>query len=1467
MYTSILRVLCVFALIFSISANVQAQIQTSTYNDKLVKSNSIVVKYDNTFTGLKGKSVNPLVLLNDYRAKASGAVVTTRLNNQNVEEWEISGDIKTTLRELNAIPGVSAFPNYVFEREDLTPEAIDQSSVGGSNYTRIHLSEKIGSLSTTGAVVNTFEFDPTIYFQNFDDSAEVADHFNAIDYDSSGVNWTRVPDDFNGGWKMELKNLTGSDTLVNAELVGPSFDLTGMDSTESLVFSADLYFEHFSDSLVTYVWFNKNTGGYGLSGGLGGNLGEDFSWDISEFIGDTLTISFQVVDYNMVPDQAVLMNVDNFEITNFPTDDEFLFLQYALNNDGSFRPGYSVPGADVSAFNAWNKTTGSDDVVVVVFDDGVDFYHPDLMNQAWVNPGEDLNGDGFISGDEWNGVDDDGNGYPDDFWGWSAVYDDNSFINPGSFHGTHVAGIIGAEGNNGIGVTGVSQNVSMISVMIFDEFGRTDAISIMRGYDYISTLLAQGVDVVAVNQSWGGGRYLDLESDQQYIDVMTQYAWDHASYGTAWVVSAGNSARDRDEVPFYSIPNNIQSPNIITVASTDDADNMSGFSDFGVRTVDIGAPGTFIASTFPNNGYVYLSGTSMAAPQVAGAMALAKSLYPDESGMDIMVRVLAGADYMAQFDGVFGEGGRLNAFNTLSGEAFESGLLASHGTATFHRTYVDGDAYTAVGFVNNTDADVNVTGLSFSGANASAFSADGFEAKTIPAGGAYSVAIAFNNDGSLEELTATTTITTSGGDVEIALNGREQGFASAEISPSFADIGPIPYGTPVEAEFTVTNTGTGEYQYFVEQFLYATDYEYSYELNALTTFTPSDLEVNKPSDSDTFEMLKNARAIMGENRANLDSPVIKFEPGLDGHQSIIFADDFEDAEFTNANWDIQNYGGNTSWGVAPTSDTTNVLLFGDFDNGYLDNSMAVAWSPVFDLSVVDANNQYPAYMMIDMAAELEECCDDFWIDAWVDDQVINLAATWFDSGLKDGQYRTLYLDLSQFVGAPNLQIAIAAQTDGSEISGFGVLVDNIVLVAEDYPFAASSTEGTLAVGESEIISVTVDSDRLPAGDWVLETVLFGNQEASYYNPFLPVHVTTFQSRNVNLSLDPEYQDLGIVSNEEPTTFSFDAVNTGSLPVEYYSGTYLIQETPESFNTAQNSQSSNSDASESFRDPSDAPFSFDPSSHKELILSGLNQRSGTKGVVKSGSDLNRFAASLEAQDIYFEDFEGGVVPEEWDLIDLSYGLGSTFDVYNVLSEEFPDHVLGVSDVSENGVYILNNTRTLAFSPSFDLSTVDVSENPYMQLVFNLLLEPGYDFGTIWVGYSDENGTYLDYIIGTDSWLPGNGRSYRLSVPMQNYAGYEDVFVAFLVETDAGVQSGWANFDDIDVYTFDKTIYASSSEGVIDSAATETFDVTVNSQWLYPGNYAAITWMDYYSNDVFVSRYAEQYTSFELKMKHQ
>src|SRR6266568_3634701 len=264
----------------------------------------------------------------------------------------------------------------------------------------------------------------------------------------------------------------------------------------------------------------------------------------------------------------------NFKVSvnRVPNDPQFGAL-WGLNNIGQTG---GVAGADIDAPEAWDTTTGSNQVIVAVIDTGIDRTHPDLAPNIWVNPGE-------IPG---NGIDDDGNGYVDDVYGYD-FYNRDADPSDDHGHGTHVAGTIGAAGDNGIGVAGVNWNVRLMSVKFIgaDGFGFTsDAID--------AVVYATDMGARVMNNSWGGGEYSQALAD---------------------AISAANAA------------------GVLFVAATDASDNLASFSNYGPGSVHLGAPGVSIFSTVPAagnpccsdpSGYKYLSGTSMAAPHVSGAAAL-----------------------------------------------------------------------------------------------------------------------------------------------------------------------------------------------------------------------------------------------------------------------------------------------------------------------------------------------------------------------------------------------------------------------------------------------------------------------------------------------------------------------------------------------------------------------------------------------------------------------------------------------------------------------------------------------------------------------------------------------------------------------------------------------------------------------------------------------------------------------------
>ncbi len=297
-----------------------------------------------------------------------------------------------------------------------------------------------------------------------------------------------------------------------------------------------------------------------------------------------------------------------------PNDPEFEKL-YGLKNSSNF-------GKDIDAVRAWDISTGSRDILVGVIDTGIDYTHPDLAANYWTNPGEnglDANGNDKRS----NGLDDDGNGYIDDFRGWDFINGDNDPMDDHS-HGSHCAGTIGAVGDNGVGVVGVNWQVSLVGLKVFSGDGQTTTDALVEAINYATTI---GVDLT--NNSWGGGAASDL------IRSAIENA-DRA--GILFIAAAGNSAIDIDNSPFY--PAAYELENIIAVASTDNNDQLSSFSNYGAKAVDIAAPGSSIYSTIPG-GYDYKSGTSMATPHVSGLAALVKSVFKDWDHLQVKARILS----------------------------------------------------------------------------------------------------------------------------------------------------------------------------------------------------------------------------------------------------------------------------------------------------------------------------------------------------------------------------------------------------------------------------------------------------------------------------------------------------------------------------------------------------------------------------------------------------------------------------------------------------------------------------------------------------------------------------------------------------------------------------------------------------------------------------------------------------------
>jgi subtilisin family serine protease len=339
-----------------------------------------------------------------------------------------------------------------------------------------------------------------------------------------------------------------------------------------------------------------------------------------------------------------------------PDDPSFSSL-WGLHNTG----GTGLADADIDAPEAWNVTTGSSNVVVTVIDSGIDYTHPDLAANMFRNEA-DCNS---------NGIDDDGNGSIDDCYGIDTYNGDGNPIDDNN-HGTHVAGTIGAVGNNGMGVVGVNWNVRLMACKFLNSSGSGTTDGAVRCLDYVARMKDRGVNIVATNNSWGGGGFSQALRDA--IAAQRQR-------GILFITSAGNSGRDNDAIETY--PANYDLTNVISVASTTRSDLLSSFSNFGRRTVHLSAPGSEILSTTRNNTYSVFSGTSMAAPHVTGVAALLKAQDPSRDWRAIRNLLLSGGDSKASVANTV-SGRRLNAAGSLgcSGSTVSSRLLPRPSTVS-----------------------------------------------------------------------------------------------------------------------------------------------------------------------------------------------------------------------------------------------------------------------------------------------------------------------------------------------------------------------------------------------------------------------------------------------------------------------------------------------------------------------------------------------------------------------------------------------------------------------------------------------------------------------------------------------------------------------------------------------------------------------------------------------------------------
>jgi subtilisin family serine protease len=377
----------------------------------------------------------------------------------------------------------------------------------------------------------------------------------------------------------------------------------------------------FASDHILVRWLDGNPPSSNLTAGAE-SLGNN-TWALK--LQQGVSVADAVAYYVHLPGVDFAQPDYEISVAGMPNDPGFS-QQWSLKNSGQYG---GTPGDDIGATTAWNAAAGASTIVVAVIDSGIDYNHPDLAANMWHNPSVssvgDVYGASFVTGAE--------TGNP---------YDDNG-------HGTVVAGIIGAVANNGIGISGVAPNVKIMDLKFLDGSGNGNTANAIQAVYYA---VNHGAKII--NASWGGsGSSSALQSAIDYA----------RAHGVIFVAAAGNNGTNNDTTAQY--PADYREGNVVSVAATDWNDKLASYSNYGPTTVDLAAPGSYIYSTYPtnldsSNPYRWYSGSSMAAPEVAGALALVWGLHPSWSYNQVISDVLGSVDKLSALTGKVATGGRLD---------------------------------------------------------------------------------------------------------------------------------------------------------------------------------------------------------------------------------------------------------------------------------------------------------------------------------------------------------------------------------------------------------------------------------------------------------------------------------------------------------------------------------------------------------------------------------------------------------------------------------------------------------------------------------------------------------------------------------------------------------------------------------------------------------------------------------------
>ncbi|MEY4182801.1 MAG: hypothetical protein RLZZ217_1427 [Planctomycetota bacterium] len=468
--------------------------------------------------------------------------------------------------------------------------------------------------------------------------------------------------------------------------------------------------------------------------------------------------------------------------TSVPNDPSFGNLWGMRNTGQTVNSDPGVAGADSRAHLAWDSFTGSSTFVVAIIDDGTNRTHPDLAANMWTNPGE-------IAGD---GIDNEGNGYVDDTWGYDFYQRDSDPTGTG--HGTHTAGTVGAVGNNGVGVAGVMWSCKLMALRFLGPNGGVTSDAIL------SVQYANGKRVRVSNNSWGGGGF----SQALYDAINAGKAANHL-----FVAASGNSGINSDTSPAYPGAYNLD--NIINVAATDNNDGRASFSNYGSTTVDIGAPGVNILSTYGTNGYSYLNGTSMACPHVAGAVALVTAANPTLTYAQVRSRILSTARPVASLSGRCVTGGVVDIAAAIAGGGgggTNTAPTVAISSPTSGGSFTAGAAITFTGTATDTQDGSLTASMTWSSSLQGTIGTGATFTRTDLIAGTHVITARATDSGSLQGSASVTITVTSGGSVPAAPSGLVVTVSGTTVTVRWTDNSSNETGFTVRRQQRVGSTWT-----------------------------------------------------------------------------------------------------------------------------------------------------------------------------------------------------------------------------------------------------------------------------------------------------------------------------------------------------------------------------------------------------------------------------------------------------------------------------------------------------------------------------------------------------------------------------------------------------------------------------------------------------------------------------------